>query len=1820
MAEQDIRVGIQADTNFPSVVNKVVGSVSRLQNNLDDLVGVLQDMAKASSQGEKAIGSISSVAQGAGSNASKAARGIASLGDALKLTGKNADEAFSQLGQSFDTKELRSQFQNLTTNEAAALDKKLREIGTTAREFLRTGDIDLDFRPALEQLNELQRRLSQPLSSGADFIGTDQILARTRRAVQEIRSEVESGLEKINVPDLGFDKIAQQIRSISVGSFDEIEASLNRIGSSLRQFPGGLDEILNFEEVRSGARAAVDDVERITNEMRQLEQAAKAGIDGEAVDSFRKLSVQLDIAKNNAKEFTNQIDVAREQFKELTSAQNAALQNLGFGFTNIDIKPIRFEDIFPSAEQQKLVQLGDRIQREVKRGVEEAALRKTIQDFTGIGLAAGQLNSNVVQLTSTLPRLRYALYDVRNTATIAGAALIGLGAGVIKVGADFERAFADVQRTVGDGSEESIVALGQLRKELVDLSQTIPVSFADLAGIATLAGQLNIAEDRVANFTETVAKFTATTDVTLEAAATAFGRLDQLVAGVDGQFDKLASSILAVGVNAVATESDIIAIAGQISSIANIAGFTASELVGFSSALASVGTRPELARGTFTRLFTEIQQSVGTGSEQLEAFARTAGLSVAEFEAAWGAGSGAEVVVSILRGLQAEGKNADRALAELGITSVRDVPTILKLAQGVGEVERQLAIARIGFIENTELTDQYGVLSETLAAKLERLANSFQSVIATFGEGNAAFKFLIDRANDFLIFIQDLFDNPVGKFFGATAVSVTIFAGIVSLATAAIAGLLASFSGLFTALVEARTVLGEASINIQTLAASMDKLAVSSTVAAGAVNSTNSAIDGIDKNTKTTANGFILLGDAADDTAKKTEKTRGGILGLGKQFLGTGKAATTFRFALGLIKWNAIGLAVTTVISLLGKLAQEFEWFGEKTSDAAKETERLQAILGDDTSSFMEAVRKDTIDFEAGLQKVTDGVILFSGEIENSNVELSERGKVIAAVTGQEDLLKQSVDGTTTAIDNQTLAIGRNTQALIKEKLAQELLNKVQEDALTTRKVRELLAQQEVATSQPGAGISAEGIRLARNAVQEQGAGVGIGSLFEIISDPGLSARLEAAGFDFQAWVDAVTAGNADVANSIAQQLGPAASQLADILDEENPEAYADAIVYLRGAAAFGAKGLQEFSSAGSDLQKAIKQLIFEQTILGESFGDTGQAVEEFREAMFGLVDEAYAQVNAQNAVKDAVTNLGAAFQQGSADVVANSQEMQTAIKAVLDTASTPEEAITALSGFYSAIVQGGYASGEQLEILQGIIKQTFADFVAVSVEALKIQRAALQAAGSDRALFNRFEKEVPASIKNASAEAAKLDAQIAALEGSVDAFALSTGNAAEYAGYLADGYSEAEAAAADTAKAAKDVADETEEATKEVRTLLDYASDLEKVFSRAFDIRFGSQSALDKITAGWESFAQNVNDAKNAVEELRQSQEDLAGDIAIKQYFLSVAEAYGDTLRASKLRSEIADLESKRLQQQAELEKARSRTEGATALEGDSEQARGNRAALTGLVKNYQDYIKVLAESGASQKELKAATEDARQQFIQQATELGFQETVVLEYAKAFDDVQTAISKVERNITVEANVDPALTALAELRASLQTNINKAKELNSELKQKGGGYTPPSDPNAAEKASIRAQIAELESALAKADGSDRRFYQTRINALKKRLALLWTGGYTGAGGKYEPAGIVHRGEYVVPKHMVNQSTGLPNQAFLAQMQNANRGYAQGGFVGGGGTDGGTIMVELSPYDRKLLADAGNVQLSLNGRVVAEATNQSNYNQARRGAN
>jgi hypothetical protein len=64
-------------------------------------------------------------------------------------------------------------------------------------------------------------------------------------------------------------------------------------------------------------------------------------------------------------------------------------------------------------------------------------------------------------------------------------------------------------------------------------------------------------------------------------------------------------------------------------------------------------------------------------------------------------------------------------------------------------------------------------------------------------------------------------------------------------------------------------------------------------------------------------------------------------------------------------------------------------------------------------------------------------------------------------------------------------------------------------------------------------------------------------------------------------------------------------------------------------------------------------------------------------------------------------------------------------------------------------------------------------------------------------------------------------------------------------------------------------------------------------------------------------------------------------------------------------------------------------------------------------------------------------------------------------------------------------------------------------------------------------------------------------------------SMYWNGGYTPWGGKYEPAGVVHKGEYVASQEMVASPVTGP---IIQALENYRTGQLKG-FAGGGMTDG-----------------------------------------------
>lgn len=421
--------------------------------------------------------------------------------------------------------------------------------------------------------------------------------------------------------------------------------------------------------------------------------------------------------------------------------------------------------------------------------------------------------------------------------------------------------------------------------------------------------------------------------------------------------------------------------------------------------------------------------------------------------------------------------------------------------------------------------------------------------------------------------------------------------------------------------------------------------------------------------------------------------------------------------------------------------------------------------------------------------------------------------------------------------------------------------------------------------------------------------------------------------------------------------------------------------------------------------------------------------------------------------------------------------------------------------------------------------------------------------------------------------------------------------------------------------------------AAEKIRTVLDYASDLKGVFDRAFNIRFGVETSRDdtakilqRLKDEADAAAQKVKDLRSQIRDLRADMGVLSADISTQKYFLSVAVEYGDTARAATIQANLAKLQADLAKKGEDLSKANkdlAKAQDATSksTEGNSAQAIKNRDALKELVKSYQDQIIKMAESGASQSELSSAAERLRQDFIRQATQLGYNRNEVNKYANSFRDVSTAISQVPRNVTVEVKgMNPALAALKEFASKAAQSATAAqKALNGvrmpNLTGGGGGYGL--GVNAADdyRKGFQDQMARTPVAIQGYLLQGQQVYRVPGTSLK----MYDTGGYTGAGGKYEPAGIVHKGEYVVKKEWVNQRTGLPNMDALGKLTRGSSGssYASGGYVGGSGFSG---SVDLSAASIQHIARAVQPFLVIDGKLVGEVAGNSYAANNRVGAN
>lgn len=406
---------------------------------------------------------------------------------------------------------------------------------------------------------------------------------------------------------------------------------------------------------------------------------------------------------------------------------------------------------------------------------------KLAGSFAGVVTGANSTKKAVKDLNDSFQEnaLRYALYDVANSFRVMRDVGVGALSDLLKTGIAFEKGFANVIRTSQvsnpDLFKDTAAATRFLRNEFLDLQSSLPVTAEELARIGTLAAQMGVAASEVSNFTEVTAKFAATSGISAEEAATSLSRIGQMLAGdVQGDYERLASAILKTGVNAIATEQQIVRGTTQIASVGKVAGLSAQEIIALSSAMSSLGMSPELQRSIITSSFTKILTAVRGSTAEAEKFGSVLGMTGREFQAAW-EGDGYNTYRKLLAAI-AESPNAIGLLKDLGLASQRLTPNLLKMGQAYDLLGDTLEDTNKGWEDASELQRQYDEIAKTTAARLQVLSQAWDAFLTVIGsDAVSAVGDLAKWLTDVMKVLREFAQTPIGGALTTLVIGFTAF-------------------------------------------------------------------------------------------------------------------------------------------------------------------------------------------------------------------------------------------------------------------------------------------------------------------------------------------------------------------------------------------------------------------------------------------------------------------------------------------------------------------------------------------------------------------------------------------------------------------------------------------------------------------------------------------------------------------------------------------------------------------------------------------------------------------------------------------------------------------------------------------------------------------------------------------------------------------------------------------------------------------------------------------------------------------------------------
>ena len=365
----------------------------------------------------------------------------------------------------------------------------------------------------------------------------------------------------------------------------------------------------------------------------------------------------------------------------------------------------------------------------------ERAYSDAIQQRSGVSGALGRAftteNGQAIQdIGKSIDTLTQPLQKV-------SMGFIAAGAASAATAISFEDNFSAVKKTV-EGTPEQIAAI---RQGLLDLGTVgrngqlaIPVDTAQLTELAATGGRLGIATDNIVDFTEVMAQMSAATNLAGADGAATIARLMNVTNTSQTDVKKLGSAVVDLGANFATSENEIATLAMRMGATGSLVGISIQDILGYSTALSSMGIEAEAGGSAVSRIWMAIQSAVSAGGDDLAKFAKASGTTSQDFKKQWETdASGA--FLNFLKGVSS-GSDQIGTLTELGFSNIRDLQSLLNLtsAKGIELVTEALQRSNKAWAENTALQRVADEKGSTLASQLVVTKNNVLLAAQSFGE------------------------------------------------------------------------------------------------------------------------------------------------------------------------------------------------------------------------------------------------------------------------------------------------------------------------------------------------------------------------------------------------------------------------------------------------------------------------------------------------------------------------------------------------------------------------------------------------------------------------------------------------------------------------------------------------------------------------------------------------------------------------------------------------------------------------------------------------------------------------------------------------------------------------------------------------------------------------------------------------------------------------------------------------------------------------------------------------------------------------------